>query len=383
MLEKIKTTIFSKYLVAGKLQNVDITLRLFTNRKEIMTDISNSRNNQCNRNLTPVILEKFSQHMKSWIDTDSSSVSIYYDYHSKQVSVDYFNQASMSKQLFDQDTKASPGKDKVDLAMTILAPLAGKEEVEVIFIDDRFNPESGDSPLTELFCPFFRENRSLIPSNVTVSAFQYDPFIDLKALVNINILEASHGNSIFDIDIDQKDCWTTESEQLAGYELFDKKQNAFRAIESFQSIQGTGEYDPPMTHHELWDNHLQPAGIQYLTYSGAFEKDFINQLDEEWKRKSENMKKSTHPSSININKKLPIYVHMTSSRTQVIDEPHRADQTDPSSAKPSNFKPKKFMVPSIPNPHQVRSHASSNKRGQQEENRKPKRPRLTVPSIKK
>lgn len=160
MLKKMKETIFSGYLEEDKLKNVNITLRLFSNRKDADTDLSNTKKNKCNQQLAPDILKKFSAHIEKWIDPELSSVSIYSDYHSKQISDNYFSLTAGHGQLFNQNKIDGPGKDKVDLAMAILAPLAGKKEVEVILIDDRFNPTCGDSPLTKGFCPFFKKTKT-------------------------------------------------------------------------------------------------------------------------------------------------------------------------------------------------------------------------------
>ncbi|MEC8882657.1 MAG: hypothetical protein VX737_05210 [Pseudomonadota bacterium] len=331
MLRKMKETIFSKYLIEDKLKGVDIVLRLFSNRKNEYLDKLNSDKNGRNHSLAPDIIEKFSEHMKNWIDPHTSSVNICSDYYSEQISDSYFNAIEIGNQLglLSHQHLNGPAKDKVDLAMAILAPLAGTEKVEVILIDDRFSPDNPDSPLTSGFCGFLKKYRNLIPKNVTISAFQYDPYLDFDAFTKANahlLRSADYNGSIYYLDVDKEHYWcqdrtkdTQEKKELSGYALFDKKQKAFRAVEDFQCIKGTGIYEAPKNHYQLWDEHIQPAGIQYLEYKGNYKKEIIDACNHGWRKKSQELKSAQHSTDANTKEQLPEHSHKNKRHKKNVD----------------------------------------------------------------
>lgn len=208
---------------------------------------------------------------------------------------------------------------------------------------------------------------------MTVSAYQYDPFLDLTTLSE-NDPEFGSVGSVYELDISEERSWgpsATEdkkAEELTNYELFDKKQCAFSAVKDFQCIKGKGVYQAPENHYELLDSHLQPAGIAYL--------------------------KHRHPGKYA--EEHPIYKHLTQGATQssaASASTHNGASN--SNASSSTFQPNHthFKVPTLPN-SSVTSAASlannSNTKRKPEEVPKEvkeesepgsKRTCLTVPSL--
>ena len=309
LLEKIKTIVFPQ-LAASKILNTQITLRLFTNRKDAPSDRLNARDNKTP--LAHLILAEMRDIVSSWLG-DGSTLIFDDRLHITQVDdpeAHYYPRTLQKYASVALNHIPKPFDHKCDLAATILADLAHQDyQHRVYFFDDRLHTQANEKGLDTLK-QFFLDNPQSIPSNCQIHLFPCDLFIDYVQHLNklYDYYEDMHKKGTFEGSLYAKDIAAILSTQqfsrqnpeaadtenhntklkailsLAygvnlntpdGFADYMQQQQVFadktndpkkNDVEDIITVQGSGNYPVFSNLRELWHYVLVPMTQAYQNY---------------------------------------------------------------------------------------------------------------------
>ena len=310
ILEQLKQLVFAASIENEKISHSHITLCLFTNRKDPISDVTNMQKHSTYSASSTLV--ELKRHMDTWL-ADTSLLTLDSSYHISQV-FDDIKPTDLYATLVDlqSDSTSSktphhpyhpsqaPGSHKCDLATTILARHAhtGKNH-HIYFFDDRLNPTHTEKGLDTL-AGFFSQNPMTVPQNCTVHMVQLDPYIDLNAHNNylydfimrnvkqkkpsinqpklikafkrmlktdFSDYQLSNPNANLDaIKAMVHSCYGANLDTHSGRERYAQQQQQ-QALQLIQTIQGTGTYPDHLDDKAvLWQNILMPMADCYLKY---------------------------------------------------------------------------------------------------------------------
>ncbi|GEM_PF-4145772 len=208
MLNRIPPLVFEDML-DGKVQNTEITLRLFTNRKDHSLDIHNI--NQHKTAGAKDILNEMQDKIKSWLNPQCSQLIIDSRFHVDQVFASkggfrlnydrslYEISDLLKKHGVDEvcnSNTAIANKNKIDMITTILHEVSmldanrqGDKRLHdessphiVVFFDDRFSDDHEENINSVI--EFLANTPEAIPKGLLLKFIQLDPYLDRRRLEN-------------------------------------------------------------------------------------------------------------------------------------------------------------------------------------------------------